>query len=143
MSAHSLWASKSTVINMARTAPERSNFFVRSNYAVDREPKRKQPAVEKHTFLAATYASLDHAEQALRGIEQGTQAEAALRELSASLNELRQLRASDPGLRMAAQDLFDAAEAITVHRRAGAGAVDIRLWRLLKQAEGRLRARLA
>jgi len=32
---------------------------------------------------------------------------------------------------------------ITVHKRAGAGVIDIRLWRLLKQAEGRLRARLA
>jgi hypothetical protein len=30
-----------------------------------------------------------------------------------------------------------------VHQRAGAAVIDIRLWRLVKQAEERLRARLA
>jgi hypothetical protein len=44
---------------------------------------------------------------------------------------------------MAAQDLYEAAALITVHKRAGAAVIDMRLRRLLKQAEGRLRARLA
>jgi hypothetical protein len=59
-----------------------------------------------------------------------------------SLLELKHLRASDPGLRMAAQDLYEAAGAIVVHKRAGGGAIDVRLCRLLKEAEGRLRASL-
>jgi hypothetical protein len=127
---------------MARIDPERSNFFVRSNYAVGTGFKPERKAVEKQPVTAATNAVFDLAEQAIRAIEVGAQAEAALRQLWASLLELKQLRASDPGIRMAAQDLYEAAAAIVVHKRAGAGTVDLRLWRLLKQAEGRLRARL-
>ena len=124
---------------MARIAPERSNFFVRSNYKVDVKPERSLGAKES---LAAR-GVFDLAEQGIRGIEEGVQAEAALRQLWASLAEFRHLHADDPGIRMAAQDLYEAAALITVHKRAGAGVIDIRLWRLLKQAEGRLRARLA
>ena len=94
-------------------------------------------------FEGPPRALFDLAEQAIRGIEEGVQAEAALRQLWASLVEFRHLRADDPGIRMAAQDLYEAAALITVHQRAGAAVIDIRLWRLLKQAEGRLRARLA
>ena len=92
---------------------------------------------------SAARALFDLAEQAIRGIEEGVQAEAALRQLWASLVEFRDLRADDPGIRMAAQDLYEAAALITVHQRAGDAVIDIRLWRLLKQAEERLRARLA
>jgi hypothetical protein len=127
---------------MARIAPEKSNFFVRSNYPVGVESKPERKAVEKQSLAAATNAVFDLAGQAIRAIEEGAQAEAALRQLWASLLELKHLRASDPGIRMAAQDLYEAAAAIVVHKRAGAAFVDLRLWRLLKQAEARLRARL-
>jgi len=126
---------------MARTAPERSNFFVRSNYAVGVVTHDRR-AVEKQPLTAATKAVFAVIEQAIRAIEEGAQAEAAMRQLWTSLLELKHLRASDPGLRMAAQDLYEAAGAIVVHKRAGAGAIDVRLCRLLKEAEGRLRARL-
>jgi hypothetical protein len=127
---------------MARIAPERSNFFVRSNYRIGVDSKPEQSVAEEQSLAAR--ALFDLVEQAIRGIEQGAQVEAALRQLWASLVEFRYLRADDPGIRMAAQDLYQAAALITVHKRAGAtAAVDIRLWRLLKQAEGRLRARLA
>jgi hypothetical protein len=130
------------VIKMARIAPEKSNFFVRSNYPLGVESKLERSVLEK-SLKAATHSSLSLIEQAIARVEQGTEAEAALRELWAHLVGLRHLRASNPGTRMAAQDLYDAAAAITLHRRAGAGVVDLRLWRLLKHAETRLRARLA
>jgi hypothetical protein len=129
------------VIKMARIAPEKSNFFVRSNYPVGVESKPERKAVEKQSLAAATHAVFDLAGQAIRAIEEGAQADAALRQLWASLLEIKHLRASDPGIRMAAQDLYEAAAAIVVHKRAGAAFVDLRLWRLLKQAEARLRCR--
>src|SRR5829696_4939622 len=122
---------------MARIAPERTNFFVRSNYQVGVESKPERSVAEKQS--SAARALFDLAEQAIRGIEEGVQAESALRQLWASLVEFRDLRADDPGIRMAAQDLYEAAAL----ERAGAAVIDIRLWRLLKQAEERLRARLA
>jgi len=126
---------------MARIAPERSNFFVRSNYQVGVDSQPERSVAEKQSLAAR--AVFDLAEQAIRGIEEGIQVEAALRELWASLIECRHLRADDPGIRMAAQDLYEAAALITVHKRAGAAVIDMRLRRLLKQAEGRLKARLA
>src|SRR5215207_11699826 len=101
---------------MARIAPERTNFFVRSNYQVGVESKPERSVAEKQS--SAARALFDLAEQAIRGIEEGVQAEAALRQLWASLVEFRDLRADDPGIRMAAQDLYEAAALITVHQRA-------------------------
>jgi hypothetical protein len=129
------------VTNMARTAPERSNFFVRSNYAVGVERDRVA-AAEGH-LLMVTQGLIALTEQALARIEDGAQAESGLRELWASLVQLRHLHAGDPGIRMAAQDLYDAAAAVAMQKRAGAAVVDLRLWRLLRQADGRLRARAA
>jgi hypothetical protein len=43
---------------------------------------------------------------------------------------------------MAAQDLYEAAAALVLDERAGLGVVDIRRWRLLKEADRRLRRRL-
>src|SRR3954470_3179506 len=121
---------------MARIAPERTNFFVRSNYQVGVEGS----VAEKQS--SAARALFDLAEQAIRGIEEGVQAEAALRQLWASLVKFRDLRADGPGVPMTVQDVYEAAALITVHQRAGAAVIDIRLWRLRRQAEERLRARL-
>jgi len=100
---------------MVGIAPQRSNFFVRSNYAigVERERQRERTAVEKEkqSLLAGTQSVLSLTEQAVGKIERGAHADAALRELWAFLLELRHLRASDPGIRMAAQDLYEAAQA--------------------------------
>src|SRR3954453_21023553 len=124
-----LAASERELSKMARTAPERSKFFVRPNYAVGVKPKPERGTVEKD----ATYGLLILAEQAIGGIEQGVQAESALRELWAALLELKRPRAGDPGVRVAAQDLYEAAAAVALQKRAGADFVDLRLWRLLKQ----------
>ena len=72
---------------MARIAPERTNFFVRSNYQVGVESKPERSVAEKQS--SAARALFDLAEQAIRGIEEGVQAEAALRQLWASLVEFR------------------------------------------------------
>ena len=84
---------------MARTAPEKSTFFVRSNFAVGAEAPRERAAVEKHSLTAATQDLLSLAEQAIGRIEQGAQADGGLRELSASLRQLRELCARDREVR--------------------------------------------
>src|SRR4051794_19937648 len=94
-----LWASESEVTDMARTAPEKSSFFVRSNYGVGADATRER-AVEKHSLTAATQGLLSLAEEAIGRIEHGTHPDAGLRELGASLLQLRELCARDPGIRM-------------------------------------------
>jgi hypothetical protein len=136
-------------IAMARTAPEKSNFFVRCNYNVGAPGEAQKAAVgQEQSVKAATqkalalrYATdglLALIESAIARVEQGDQAEAALRELWASLLEIKALRARDPGIRMAVQDVYEAAAALSTDTRV----VDIRRWRLLKEAQLRLRRRL-
>jgi hypothetical protein len=128
---------------MAPNAPTRSNFFARCNYdaTAPREPNPTSLTREQSAHLA-TDALLGLTEQAIARIEQRDDGEAALRELWASLLEIRTLRASDPGIRMAAQDLYEAAAALVIQSRPGITVVDMRRWRLLKQAGLRLRLRL-
>jgi len=80
-------------------------------------------------------------EQAVARIEQGEGA--ALREIWTALHELQAMVARDPGISMAAQDLHGAAEALVAGHGAGSKQVDLRRWRLLKDADRRLRDRLA
>jgi hypothetical protein len=128
---------------MAQTATGKSNFFVRSNYAVGARAEVHRATVrQEQTFKAATQALLVLVEQAIARIEQGDEAEAGLRALWASLLELKAFCGRDPGIRMAAQDLYEAAAALVIDRGAGAAVVDIRRWRLLKKADWRLRRRL-
>jgi len=128
---------------MAPNAPTRSNFFARCNYdaTAPREPDAASLTREQPSHVA-TDALLALTEQAIGRIEQVDDGEAALRELWASLLEIRTLRASDPGIRMAAQDLYEAAAALVIQSRPGTTVVDMRRWRLLKQAGLRLRLRL-
>jgi hypothetical protein len=44
---------------------------------------------------------------------------------------------------MAAKDVYQAAAALVIDKRGGAIVTDTRRWRLLKQADWRLRGRLA
>jgi hypothetical protein len=128
---------------MAPIAPEKSNFFMRCNYNAGKADEGHRFIVgQEQASKAAAHGHLALIEQAIAGIEQGDQAEAALRALWASLLEIRALRARDPGIRVAAQDLYEAAATLVLDKRAGAVVVDIRRWRLLKDADGRLRRRL-
>jgi hypothetical protein len=128
---------------MARIAPEKANFFVRCNYDVGGPGEGHRATVRQEQPLkGAAHDLLAIVEQAIARIEHRDQAEAALRALWASLLEIKALRARDPGIRMAAQDLYDAAVALVNDERVEAGVVDIRRWRLLKEAHRRLRCRL-
>jgi hypothetical protein len=82
-------------------------------------------------------------EQAIARIKQGEGAQAALRELWATLQGLEAMVARDPGMKMAAVDLHEAAAALVASRSAGPDGVDVRRWRLLTEADARLRTRLA
>jgi hypothetical protein len=135
---------------MARLAPEKSNFFMRCNYQID-APRGPAVTQEQLVKAAQTRLGLRHAlagllgmvDQAVDEIGRGDHAaDIALRRLWACLTEIKALRARDPGLRMAAQDLYEAAAALVMDRDAGAGAVDIRRWRLLMEANKRVKARL-
>jgi hypothetical protein len=103
------------------------------------------PAVcmPQRSFGAVTEDLLGLIEQAVARIEQGEGAEAALREMQASLLEIKAMVERDPGIRMAADDLYEAAAALVAGKSAGPDLVDIRRWRLLKEAGFRLCARLA
>jgi hypothetical protein len=126
---------------MARIAPEKSNFFVRCNYDVGK-PGEGAEGRQDQAIKGAAKSLLALVAQAIVRIEQGDRGEAALRELWASLVEIKALRARDPGIRMAAQDVYEGAAAVVVDTRTGAVVVDIRRWRLLREAHLRLRRRL-
>jgi hypothetical protein len=126
---------------MAGIAPEKSNFFVRCNYDVGK-PGEGAQGRQDQAIKGAAKSLLALVAQAIVRIEQGDRGEAALRELWASLVEIKALRARDPGIRMAAQDVYEAAAAVVVDTRTGAVVVDIRRWRLLREAHLRLRRRL-
>jgi hypothetical protein len=132
---------------MARTAvPEQSHSFVRSNSERDgRKHDAVAPAVSRpeRPFEAATHELLGLIEQAVAQIEQGAGAEAALRDISATLLGLKAMIVHDPGIKMAADDLYESAAALVAARSVGPAGVDVRRWRLLKEADARLRDRLA
>ncbi len=135
-------------MTMARTAvPERSNLFlVRCNYeppARTREPVEPAIGRPERSFEAATHELLGLIEQAIARIKQGEGAEAALRELWATLQGVEAIVARDPGIKMAVDDLYEAAAALVAAQSAGPDGVDVRRWRLLKGADARLRDRLA
>src|SRR5215203_6064743 len=131
---------------MARTAvPEQFHSFVRSNAERGaRKHDATAPAVSRpeRPFEAATRELLGLIEQAVAQIEQGAGAEAALRDISATLLGLRAMIVHDPGIRMAADDLYESAAALVAARSVGPAGVDVRRWRLL-EADTRLRIRLA
>ena len=95
---------------MAGIAPEKSNLFVRCNYDVGK-PGEGAQGRQDQAIKGAAKSLLALVEQAIVRIEQGDRGEAALRELWASLVEIKALRARDPGIRMAAQDVYEAAAA--------------------------------
>ena len=133
---------------MARTAaPERPNpFLTRCNL----EPSTRlhevvEPAVSRPelAFRIAVGELLGIVAEAIARIERGDGADAALRELWAALLEVKATVARDPGIGMAADDLYEAASALVAAKSGGPETVDVRGWRLLKEADARLRARLA
>ena len=126
-------------------APERPNpFLTRCNLELS-TPLHEviEPAVSKPelAFRIAVDELLGLVGQAVNRIRCGDGAE-ALRELWAALLELRGTVARDPGIRMAADDLYEAASALVAAKSGGPERVDVRRWRLLNEADARLRTRL-
>ena len=68
--------------------------------------------------------------------------EAGLRELEAFLLHMMACVKRDPGLEVAAYDLYNAAAVIVASSPLRAAVVDARPWRLLMDAARRIRARL-
>jgi hypothetical protein len=104
-----------------------------------------EPAVSRPelAFRIAVGELLGNVAEAIARIERGDGADAALRELWAALLEVKAKVARDPGIRMAADDLYEAAAALVAARSVGPYRVDVRRWRRLKEAGLRLRTRLA
>ena len=131
---------------MAQTAePARPNFFVRCNL----EPSTRLEEVAEPAALTperslrlVTDELLGILGQAILRIKHGDRPDAALRELWAVLLELKVVVARDPGIRMAAEDLYEAAAALVAGQNTGSERADVRRWRLLTDADARLRERL-
>ena len=126
---------------MAQTAvPERSKLFVRSNFiAPTREPVRPAVHAPERSFEAEKSELLVLVERAVARIKEGDGGLGAVREIWATLGGLRAMVAHDPGIKMAADDLYAAATALV----AGEQTDRARRRRLLNEAEARLRDRLA
>jgi hypothetical protein len=91
-------------------------------------------------FVVAMRERLGFLESAVARMAQGVGADAALREIGTFLLDLLTLVERDPGLELAADDLYEAAAIL-----AGGpdpAMADARRWRLLKDAARRFRERL-
>src|SRR3954451_9390932 len=102
---------------MARTAaPERTNPFLTRCNLQPSAPLHEvaDPAVSKPelAFRIAADELLGAVAEATPRIEHGDGADVPLRELWAALGALKALVARDPGIRMAADDLYAAATAL-------------------------------
>jgi hypothetical protein len=133
---------------MARTAaPERTNPFLTRCNLRPSTPLHEvaDPAVSKPdlAFRIAADDLLGTVAEAIARIERRDGADVPLRELWAALLELKAMVARDPGIRMAADDLYAAATALVAALTAEPDRVDVRRWRLLREADARLRARLS
>ena len=133
---------------MARTAaPERPNpFLTRCNLEPSTplhevvEPAVSRPELAFKIAIDELLSLIGHAVSRIRGRDG---ADAALREMGAALLQVKATVARDPGIRMAADDLHEAASALVAAKSSGPEAADVRRWRLLKEADARLRARLS
>ena len=132
---------------MARTAaPERSNpFLTRCNLQPSTplhevaDPGTGRPELAFKIALDELLDLINHSVIRIRGSDG---ADAALRELWASLLEIKAKVARDPGIRMAADDLYAAAAGLVAATSAGSDGASVRHERLLKEADVRLRDRL-
>src|SRR4051794_33061113 len=135
------------VMLMAEIASrERSDNFIRCNFELpDRTPGIAETVSSRpeRSFEVATGELVGLVEQAVARIRRQEGAEAALRELATTLSRIDAIVSRDPGIKMAANDLYDATAALVAAQRAEPAAVDMRLRRLMHEADARLRSRLA
>lgn len=110
--------------------------------AADASAERLSAGPHRTTFEAAKQDRLGFVQGAIAQIARGNSPDAALREMSAFLLELLTLVERDPGLELAADDLYEAAVMLAADRRSGRDILDPRRWRLLRDAARRFRMRL-
>ncbi len=133
---------------MARTAaPERTNLFLTRCNLQPSTPLHEvaDPAVSRPelAFRVAMDELLGTVSEAIARIKCADGADAALRELWAALLKVKATVARDPGIRMAAEDLYAAAAALVAGQGSEPDGAELRRWRLLREADARLRARLS
>src|SRR5215210_1407191 len=113
-------------------APERTNHFLTRCNLQPSTPLHEvaDAAVSRPelAFRVATDELLGTVAEAIARIEQGNEADAPLRELWAALLELKAMVARDPGIRMAADDLYAAATALVSDKSVGSAVGDVRRW---------------
>ena len=93
---------------------------------------------QANPFVVAMRERLGFLEGAVARMERGDGADAALREIGTFLLDLLTLVERDPGLELAADDLYEAAAILA----GGPSIADARRWRLLRDAARRFRERL-
>src|SRR3712207_4383553 len=116
---------------MARTAaPERTNLFLTRCNLQPSTPLHEvaDPAVSRPelAFRVAMDELLGTVAEAIARIKCADGADAALRELWAALLKVKATVARDPGIRMAADDLYAAAAGLVVATSAGSDGVGVR-----------------
>jgi hypothetical protein len=93
-------------------------------------------------FAARKQDASEAIAEAIVQIHSGHGSQTALRDMRASLLSMLALFDRDPGLEVAADDLYDAALALASLRRSEAGREDVRLRRILNDANRRFELRV-
>ena len=100
------------------------------------------PCANEQSFESVKVETMQFIERAVVRIARADNVEIGLRELEAFLLHILGFVKRDPGLEIAAYDLYNAAAVIVASRPASSTVVDARPWRLLTDAARRFRARL-
>lgn len=106
------------------------------------QPSFPEKATAEQTFELIKEDTTQFIERTVARIARGDSVEAGLRELEAFLLHMMACVKRDPGLEVAAYDLYNAAAVIVASSPISAAVVDARPWRLLMDAARRIRARL-
>ena len=106
------------------------------------QPSFPEKATTEQTFELIKEETTQFIERTVARIARGDSVEAGLRELEAFLLHMMACVKRDPGLEVAAYDLYNAAAVIVASSPISAAVVDVRPWRLLMDAARRIRARL-
>jgi hypothetical protein len=106
------------------------------------KPSFPEKATAEQTFELIKEDTTQFIERTVARIARGDSVEAGLRELEAFLLHMMACVKRDPGLEVAAYDLYNAAAVIVASSPISAAVVDARPWRLLMDAARRIRARL-
>ena len=106
------------------------------------QPSFPEKATTEQTFELIKEETTQFIERTVARIARGDSVEAGLRELEAFLLHMMACVKRDPGLEIAAYDLYNAAAVIVASSPISATVVDARSWQLVINAARRIRARL-